>query len=91
MERNIDWSVEHALLTADQARRIAERKSGNDDLRIRALDTLAPVYTIGGSHRAASQIDRDLTALRPDLKSSLRRQIYADLENDRPDEAMKKT
>jgi hypothetical protein len=84
IEANFAWSRDHDLMTPIQAERIEHRESGDSDQRARALDTLAWVYTLGGSYAAALEIEEQLSRLGPIKKASLRRQIFCMMKLDRP-------
>lgn len=79
IDASTDWSVEHALMTPEHAKRISVRDSADPKLRAGGLDALAWVYVLGGSYDAALAIEDELAQLRPASKAGLRREIYSAL------------
>jgi hypothetical protein len=87
IEANFEWSLDHDLMTPDQAERIEVREGGGAKDRARALDTLAWVYTLGGSYAAALEVDAELSQLEKRSKASLRRMIFCAMKLDQPERA----
>ncbi len=77
---DLDWSVDHALLTPDHAKKIAVRNSAARGMKAGGLDALAWTYVLSGSYDAVLEVERELAEVRPVSKTSLRRAIYASLK-----------
>ncbi|MCP5042965.1 MAG: hypothetical protein GY944_18225, partial [bacterium] len=88
IDADLDWAVAHDLLTPAQSERIAGRSSEDVTVRANALETLALVYTLGGSYRAMLTIEAELDRLRAPTAAALRRRVLAHIKLDQPARAI---